>query len=551
MRLRMMFMIAALTAALPLSASTAPDTTALAKVNGDPVTVQDLLDAFTTRHAGHAKFLGGYNEAHEFLKILIDERLFIHEGYNIGLDQDESVAKLVDAFEKSKASSALITAEIDEKAKPSDEEVRNAWQSLNFVVAARQIAVDTRQEAEEIRIALLHGGDFDAFARTCSRAESSSHGGHIIANWGPFEPQWERVVFALEPGEISPVIETKDGFEVILADDRVDVPRPEFDKVKSQIETVLRQRKLDERKRALSEELWRKYGVTLPPIDATPAALLRTLTTSPDTVVATWNGGRMTVKDIFDERELRMFALFPPVRAKNEIDARIRATVNEPLAALEATERKLADTPEIAAAVQKYRDTMVENALFRQHVFKDVDVTDADIHSYYDQHKSEFVAPEQRHVAHVMVSNENDAKQVRSKLSGGSDFDEVAKKSSRDFVTAGSGGDLGWITADKVPAAFKEVLSLEAGALSKPIKSPSGWHIIKVLEVKPSRALRLDEVKDKVRDRALTMKQHAAQKFWLEKLRAAGKVEVDESAIKAFVAANEFKGEPPPQHAIR
>src|SRR4051812_4696301 len=106
MRLRMLAIGAAMVA-LPLFATTA-DRTALARVNGDPVSVQDLLDAFTTRHAGHAKFLGGYNEAREFLKILIDERLFIQEGYDIGLDQDETVAKSVDEFEKSKASAALI-----------------------------------------------------------------------------------------------------------------------------------------------------------------------------------------------------------------------------------------------------------------------------------------------------------------------------------------------------------------------------------------------------------------------------------------------------------
>ena len=550
MRLRMLAIVAAMIA-LPLSATT-PNRTALAKVNGDAVTVQDLLDAFTTRHAGHAKFLGGYNEAHEFLKILIDERLFIHEGYNIGLDQDEDVAKAVDDFEKSKASNALIAAEIEEKSKPSEEEVKAAWNGLNFVVLARQIAVDTRQEAEEIRAGLLQGADFDTIARTCSRADSNSHGGHIIANWGPFEPQWERVVFALEPGQLSPVIETKDGFELILVDDRADVERPEFEKVKSQIESVLHQRKLEERKRAFSDELWKKYGVALQPLDANAGALLRTLVESPDSVVATWTGGgKLTVKELFKDRELRMFAAFPPMRAKNEIDARIRATVNEPLVTLEATARKLGDTPEIAAEVQKYQDTQVENALFREHVFKGVTVSDDDLRSYYDQHKAEFIEGEQRHVAHVMVSNENDAKQVYAKLNGGSDFDEVAKKSSRDFVTAGSGGDLGWITADKVPPTFKEVLSLPAGSLSQPIKSASGWHVIKVLEIKPSRQRTLDEVKDKVRERALTNKQHDAQKFWLEKLRNAAKIEVDDAAIKAFVAANEFKGEPPPQHPVR
>ena len=50
------------------------------------------------------------------------------------------------------------------------------------------------------------------FARDCSRADSRLNGGHVVANWGQFDPEWERIVFALQPGELSPVIPTPGGY---------------------------------------------------------------------------------------------------------------------------------------------------------------------------------------------------------------------------------------------------------------------------------------------------------------------------------------------------
>jgi parvulin-like peptidyl-prolyl isomerase len=537
---------------MPLAAATGSSPAELATVNGDPVTTQELLDAFTARHGGHAKFLGGNGEAREFLNLLIDDRLFTQEAYNLGLDEEPAVQALIADYVKRNASGILIKSEIDDKVKPSEDEVKTAWKALNFFIHARQIVVETKQEAGEIRAAIVHGGDVDELARTCSLADSRSHGGHIIANWGQFEPEWERIVFALEPGEVSPVIETKNGYEVVIVDGRADVAPPALDKVRAQIESVLQQRKTEERKRAFSEELWKKYEVVVAPLDFSPAALARTLATAPETVVATWSGGgNLALKDLVSEGELRMFSKFSPVRARREIETRLRSTVNAPLVDLDVMQRKMGDAPELAPAVEKYRRSLIKKALFAEHVFKDVTVSDEDVRKFYDANKSDFIEPEQRHVAHVMVATEADAKSVREKLAAGADFDEIAKKSSRDFMTAGSGGDLGWINAGKVPAVFKEVLALGKGSLSKPIHGSNGWHIIKVLEIKPKRQQTLDEVKEKVTQRALESKQREAQTFWRDKLRAAAKIEIYDAAIRQFVADHQFTGEAPPQHQMK
>lgn len=533
--------------ATALAAAPAPPKNAvLATVNGDRITAQDLVDQFTKRHGGHAKFLGGDMEARTFLTILIEERLFIQEAYDIGLDADPKVEEAAAAFERQKASELLIRREIEEKSMPSKAEVRATWEtSMNFFVQVRQIAVDTRREAEEIREAILHGADVDALARGCSRAESRVRGGVIRVNWGQFDAEWERVVFALAPGEISPVIETPYGFEVVIVDDRIESARPEFDKLAPQIEKVMAQRRLAGRKRAFSDELFAKYHVVM----QLPESLLAA---PPETVVATWDGGKLTAGEVFSIQELRMWAVFPPDVARREIQERLRATVNTPLVALEAKARGLGETPDIARAVAKYRETMMESLLFRQHILKDVAVSDAEIRAYYDAHLAEFQEAEQRHVAHILLGSEAEAKKVVEELAAGADFNQLARKRSRDAGTALFDGKLGWITPEKVPPHFREVLTLPAGGFSKPLKSEHGWHVVKVSEIKPMRQQALSEVEARVRKRALEAKERGVQDFWLKKLRASAKVAFDDAAIRKFVKANEFDANAAaPQHGLR
>jgi len=516
---------------LPIAARADNTSPALAKVNGEPVTAQDIVDLFSDRHSGHAKFLGGNAEAREFLKIVIDDKLLVQEAYEIGLDRDPGVEQLVNELARRESEKLLIATEIDTKAKPSPDDVKKIYDSLNFVMLVRQIAVDTKEDAEEIRTSILRGGDIDAFTRDCSRADSRKHAGRLIVSWGQMEPSWEKIVFALQPGEMSPVIETRYGFEVVIVENRVDAERPPFDKVSGQIEGVLLQRNIERRKEEFSNELWAKYHVVLQPI-----------VHSPDAAIATWDrGGKLLLKDVVNQGE---------VLPASELQSRIRSTINAPLLGFEAIERHTADDPSIAEQVRKYREYVMEATLFRDHIFKDVVVSDEESHKYYDAHKSEFIAPEERRVAQILVSNEKDAANVSQLLASGTEFETAVKKYSRDPVSAMQDGDLGWITPDKVPSAFKPVLALAQGEVSKPIQSSGGWHLIKVSEIKPQRQLAFDEVKDRVTKSCLAVKQDAARKYWVEKLRAAAKIEIDDSAIKKFVAANKFTGAPP-QHALQ
>jgi len=531
-----------------LAATVAPpphDTTELARVNGEPITVNDLISQFKDRHGGHTKFLGGEEEARRFLNIVIDERLLMQEAYELGLDQDQDIRRRADAYEKEAAAKYLVKSEVEDRAAVSPQEVEAAWKEYTtFLLHVRQIVVDTPEEAEEVRRAIVGGGDFDAMARNCSHAESRMRGGRVLIAWGSKSPQWESIVFKLQDGELSPVIRTDEGYEVDLLQERVDAKQPPFEKASSAVEAVLKQRKLDARKKAFSDELWSTYHVARQPIDWSPSSILVALKRAPETVVATWDGGgKLTLKDAVMANDIRNFALLPPVPRQNAIDARLRSTVNSLLVDAEAVRKKVAELPEIQDDVRSVRERLMEQALYGQHILKDVSVSDDEVRKYYDAHQPEIFEPELRHVAHLLVRTEAEAKALRQKLVSGGDFKAAAKESSLDSQTAHAGGDLGWIKKEDVPKAFTAVLTMALGEITQPIAFDSGFDLVKVLEIQPRRQLAFDEVKEKVRQQALEEKKRAARKFWIEKLRAASKIEIREAAINTYVKEHRF--EPP------
>ncbi len=115
----------------------------------------------------------------------------------------------------------------------------------------------------------------------------------------------------------------------------------------------------------------------------------------------------------------------------------------------------------------------------------------ADVEAYYNQHRDEFKRPKSAFLSFVYVSratNASDtaaalarAQAVHAEISGGTPFDEVAKRESADSVSAVNGGDLGELKKDGVDPRFGDAaMKLPLNTVSDPVLSSFGYHVIKV-----------------------------------------------------------------------
>ncbi|MEI4709773.1 peptidylprolyl isomerase PrsA [Bacillus cereus] len=116
-------------------------------------------------------------------------------------------------------------------------------------------------------------------------------------------------------------------------------------------------------------------------------------------------------------------------------------------------------------------------------------VTEKDVKDHY---KPEIKA------RHILVSDENEAKEIKKKLDAGASFEELAKQESQDLLSKEKGGDLGYFHSGAMTPEFETAAyKLKVGQISDPVQSPNGYHIIKLTGKKDLQPY--NEVKDSIR----------------------------------------------------
>ncbi len=153
-----------------------------------------------------------------------------------------------------------------------------------------------------------------------------------------------------------------------------------------------------------------------------------------------------------------------------------------------------------AEEFERPRQARIAYLSFPANAYMELDAIEEDeMKYYYETHIEEFTEQEQIRARHILVEEEETAREVREQVSGGADFAETA----REYSTGPSkenGGDLGFFTRGRMVPEFEEAaFALAPGEISEVVKTQFGYHIIKVEDKKPARVKDYEETADTIR----------------------------------------------------
>jgi len=151
-------------------------------------------------------------------------------------------------------------------------------------------------------------------------------------------------------------------------------------------------------------------------------------------------------------------------------------------------------------------------------------VSDEEIERWYKGHLSGYEQPARRRVRHILVPTRAQADELEHKLRAGADFAALAKRYSIDSATALSGGVLAGaiVQGQTLPAFDRVAFSLKTDAISAPVRTASGWHIIQAIsDVTPKTTTPLSSVRPAIEAALLSTKRQNALPQWVHETQAA------------------------------
>jgi parvulin-like peptidyl-prolyl isomerase len=153
-------------------------------------------------------------------------------------------------------------------------------------------------------------------------------------------------------------------------------------------------------------------------------------------------------------------------------------------------------------------------------VAKDVKVTDADVQQYYTQNKQQYTTPESRVVRHILVKTKAEATTVYNQLRNGANFATLAKQKSLDPGSKNRGGELTIARGQTVAPFEQTAFLLPVKAISRPVKTEFGWHIIQPLgQVKAAKTTPLPKVRAAIKTQLVEQKKQEALGNWAQEVK--------------------------------
>lgn len=199
--------------------------------------------------------------------------------------------------------------------------------------------------------------------------------------------------------------------------------------------------------------------------------------------------------------------------------------INNRLFLLDASRNLYEADPAVKAELARAKESILISFAIDKAI-STVRVSDADLEKYYEEHKAELAGGDTVSASHILVDTEEEANAILADIKAGTvTFEDAARKSSK-CPSGAEGGSLGAFGKGQMVPEFENAcFAMEVGAISEPVKTQFGYHIIRLDEKSEGKIPTLAEVKEELRAALTQEKQRAAYQSKVNQLKILYPVE--------------------------
>lgn len=240
-----------------------------------------------------------------------------------------------------------------------------------------------------------------------------------------------------------------------------------------------------------------------------------------------------------------------PGAGDQEIDDRLKRLSdrfeNEAAFTAAMKSQGIADLP---ALRERLASRIRQEKLIERLIAPDIKVTDHEAREWFEANKDSISLPERIEARHVFLATlDHPPEEAKQKLDAAlaellerkKDFPTLARELSEDMATKEKGGNLGWMTRERLPADFAApVFSLE---VNKPtlVRTKLGWHLVEVTARKPAATRNFEQAKPEILAALDATKRRKAVGKLRDSLRKA-----EGATIEIFSEASDVSSPPAP-----
>jgi peptidyl-prolyl cis-trans isomerase C len=542
------------------------DSQTVAQVGDYDISLKEFTNLTKNIRGNYATAQDEFNAKSKFLDSLINQRLLIQAAYDKNLDKADEVTTVVAQNKDKFLLDILYGREIEAKAKPTEADLKEFYNRRDTKYHVAHIMVSKKDTADMLIQKLKEGASFEqlAFDHSIDPNAKRSKGDMGFVTWGSLSnlPEIEEAAFKLQPGEVSPPVESRYGFHILkLIDKQPNTPRDSFEKMHASLERELTEIRRTRAALTYIQAMRKKYPVT---VDKTtcdyllkkreqlyPPELLATLPkndfddaqldrSEKELVLATWEGGQEQVGDYLADSRKLPAAIRPNFDSYDSLAIMVFQIKITDILTYEASKAGVENDEEYKSKLKLFRELSMADLMKNDSSFKAAEPTEEEVRGFYDTHRENYMEPARVHVYEIQLSDEIQAGKLAKQLKSLDDFKKKATELSERAAKKASGGDLGYIQREWFPEAFDLAWKMSVGTVGGPVVAGGKYSILYLADKIDQQVTDYLGVKRPIADQITKEKSAAKYSQWISERRAATTIKVNTDVLWTTVDKTKY-----------